>query len=151
MNAAAVFRRRRLLSPAARLGPRGGPRSFERLRPVPYESRVAIWGAAMRYTRFIWYGSEALEAPGHAAGIKTRGGRKEALPPKNGRCVHFSSMPVLNNTSNPSRWFILKIANQSLWEGLACLNQFFSRTVDRLVKRNWRSPARIGGPTWSDP
>ena len=48
--------------------------------------------APMRHARFIWYGSEALEAPWPAAGAKTSGGRKEALPPKNGRCVHFSSM-----------------------------------------------------------
>ena len=48
----------------------------------------------MRHARFIWYGSDALEAPWPAAGAKTRGGRKEALPPKNGRCVHFSSMPA---------------------------------------------------------
>ena len=51
--------------------------------------------AQMRHAQFIWYGSEALDAPRPAAGAKTRGGRKEALPPKNGRCVHFSSMPVL--------------------------------------------------------
>ena len=53
--------------------------------------------APMRHARFIWYGSEALEAPRPAAGAKTRGGRKEALPPKNGRCVHFNSMPAINN------------------------------------------------------
>ena len=52
VNAAAVFRRQRLLSPAARLGPRGGPRSFERLRPVPYEPRVAYWGDT-RINRFL--------------------------------------------------------------------------------------------------
>ena len=51
VNAAAVFRRQRLLSPAARLGPRGWPRSFERLRPVPYEPRVAHWGDT-RINRF---------------------------------------------------------------------------------------------------
>ena len=50
----------------------------------------------MRHARFIWYGSEALEAPRPTAGAKTRGGRKEALSPKNGRCVHFSSMPALS-------------------------------------------------------
>ena len=97
MNAAAVFRRQRLLSPAARLGPRSVPRSFERLRPVPYEPRVAHCGAPYGYARFIWYGPEALEAPRPAAGAKTRSGRKEASPPKNGRCVHFSSMPGLSN------------------------------------------------------
>ena len=103
MNAAAVFRRQRLLSPAARLGPRSVPRSFERLRPVPYEPRVAHCGAPYGYARFIWYGPEALEAPWPAAGAKTRSGRKEASPPKNGRCVHFSSMPVLTHRATTMR------------------------------------------------
>ena len=55
--------------------------------------------APMRHARFIWYASEALEVPRPAAGAKTRGGRKEALPPKNGRCVHFSSMPVIDGNA----------------------------------------------------
>ena len=95
--------------------------------------------APMRHARFIWYGSEALEAPRPAAGAKTRGGRKEALPPKNGRCVHFSSMPVV------SYWSIntLKIV-----ENLILKKSLFIITYKLLIFTNLIK-YRVSDKSWS--
>ena len=68
---------------------------IDNITPWVMRKSIDTGVAPMGHAQFIWYGSEALDAPRPAAGAKTRGGRKEALPPKNGRCVHFSSMPGL--------------------------------------------------------